>query len=57
MFELLFSLISTPFGIGGIVAVTAVVAAFFLMPGVAMRVAPRWRWSPWCCSAPATCTD
>lgn len=40
MFELLFSLISTPFGIGGIVVAAAAVAAFFLMPGVAMRVAP-----------------
>lgn len=40
MFELLFSLINTPFGIGGIIAVAAAVAAFFLMPGVAMKVAP-----------------
>ncbi|SFM41465.1 hypothetical protein [Methylobacterium pseudosasicola] len=40
MFELLFSLISTPFGIGGIIAVAAAVAAFFLMPTLAMRVAP-----------------
>ena len=40
MFELLFSLVSTPFGIGGIDAVAAAVAAFFLMLAMAMRVAP-----------------
>lgn len=40
MIELLFSLVSTPFGIGGIIAVAAAVAAFFLMPALAMRVAP-----------------
>ncbi|MCJ2074426.1 hypothetical protein MKK68_01955 [Methylobacterium sp. E-016] len=40
MIELLFSLVSTPFGIGGIIATAAAVAAFFLMPTLALRVAP-----------------
>ncbi|KQP62160.1 hypothetical protein [Methylobacterium sp. Leaf112] len=39
MFELLLSLVSTPFGIGGIVAVAAAVAAFLLLPVHGIRVA------------------